>query len=39
VVGGGLRLFGDGLPRSDWDLAGVTTLAADALGLRYTRQT
>jgi len=38
VVGGGLRLFGDGLPRSDWDLAGVMTLATGALGLHYTRQ-
>jgi dihydrofolate reductase len=38
LVGGGLRLFGDALPRSDWDLAGVTTLATGALGLHYTRQ-
>jgi dihydrofolate reductase len=39
LVGGGLRLFREGLPRSDWDLASVTTLATGALGLQYTRKT
>jgi dihydrofolate reductase len=39
LVGGGLRLFREGLPRSDRDLASVTTLATGALGLQYTRKT
>ena len=39
TVGGGLRLFGDGLPRASWDLAAATRLASGALGLQYSRKT
>jgi dihydrofolate reductase len=37
MVGGGLRLFGDGLPRSSWELAAATRLATGVLVLEYTR--
>jgi dihydrofolate reductase len=37
VVGGGLRLFPDGLPASRWALAETTTLAHGAVGLHYRR--
>lgn len=35
VVGGGLSLFGEGLPQSNWDLSGVTRLASGVLVLQY----
>jgi dihydrofolate reductase len=38
IVGGGLRLFGDGLPPSTWELAGSTSLATGVLGLQYNRK-
>jgi len=38
VVGGGLRIFVDGLPRSEWHLASSTNLPGDTLGLQYRRQ-
>jgi len=38
VVGGGLRLFADGLPRSEWDLSSATTLPGGTLGLQYRRR-
>jgi dihydrofolate reductase len=37
MVGGGLRLFPDGLPASTWELAETTTLAHGAVGLHYRR--
>jgi hypothetical protein len=37
IVGGGLRLFPDGLPASRWSLAGPATLAHRAVGLHYRR--
>lgn len=38
VVGGGPRLFSDDLSPSTWQLAGVTTLSAGAVGLPYRRR-
>jgi dihydrofolate reductase len=38
VMGGGLRIFPDGLPRSDWELASSATLPGDTLGLQYRRR-
>ena len=38
VVGGGLRIFVDGLPRSEWHLASSTNLPGDTLGLQYRRR-
>jgi hypothetical protein len=35
IVGGGLRLFPDGLLASRWSLAGTATLAHGAVGLHY----
>jgi dihydrofolate reductase len=37
MVGGGLRLFPDGLAASTWELAETTTLAHGAVGLHYRR--
>jgi dihydrofolate reductase len=37
IVGGGLRLFPDGVPASRWSLAGTATLAHGAVGLHYRR--
>jgi dihydrofolate reductase len=37
IVGGGLRLFPEGLPESRWTLAGAATLAHGAVGLHYRR--
>ncbi len=37
LVGGGLRLFADGLPASSWSLAETTTFASGGLGLHYRR--
>jgi dihydrofolate reductase len=37
VLGGGLRLFAEGLPASRWSLAGTSTLAHGAVGLHYRR--
>jgi dihydrofolate reductase len=37
IVGGGLRLFPDGLPHSRWSLVGTATLAHGAVGLHYRR--
>ena len=38
VVGGGLRIFVEGLPRSEWDVASCTTLPGGVLGLQYRRR-
>ena len=38
VVGGGLRIFADGLPRSEWHLASSANLPGDTLGLQYRRR-
>jgi dihydrofolate reductase len=38
LAGGGLRLFPDGLPRSEWEQAGVFTLETGALALHYRRK-
>ena len=38
VVGGGLRLLEEGLPRSAWQLVGALTLETGAVGLHYRRQ-
>jgi dihydrofolate reductase len=37
LVGGGLRLFAEGLPRSDWQLVGALTLETEGVGLHYRR--
>ena len=37
LVGGGLRLFPEGLPQSDWTLVETTVLADGAVGLHYRR--
>ncbi|RJQ69631.1 dihydrofolate reductase [Pseudonocardiaceae bacterium YIM PH 21723] len=37
LLGGGLRLFPEGLPPSTWTLAESTTLSHGALGLHYRR--
>lgn len=37
MVGGGLRLFGEGLPESRWALAETTALEHGAVGLHYRR--
>ena len=37
LVGGGLRLFPEGLPQSDWTMAETTVLADGAVGLHYRR--
>lgn len=38
VIGGGLRLFDEGLPRSAWQLVGAITLESGGVGLHYRRQ-
>jgi dihydrofolate reductase len=38
VVGGGLRLLDEGLPRSAWTLVGATTLESGGVALHYRRQ-
>ena len=38
VVGGGLRLLDEGLPRSAWELVGALTLETGGVGLHYRRQ-
>jgi dihydrofolate reductase len=38
VVGGGLRLLHEGLPRSAWQLVGALTLETGAVGLHYRRK-
>ncbi len=38
TVGGGLRLFGEGLPRDAWDLRGANALSSGALALQYGRR-
>lgn len=38
VVGGGLRLIDEGLPRSAWRLVGAITLESGGVGLHYRRQ-
>jgi dihydrofolate reductase len=35
LLGSGKRFFDDGLPRSSWRLAGVTTMETGAIGLQY----
>ncbi|HYH30787.1 MAG TPA: dihydrofolate reductase family protein [Pseudonocardia sp.] len=37
LVGGGLRLFAEGMPASRWTLAGAATLEHGAVGLHYRR--
>jgi dihydrofolate reductase len=37
LLGGGLRLFPDGLPRSDWERTGVFALETGAIALEYRR--
>lgn len=37
VLGGGLRLFPEGLPPSSWRLTGALTLATGGVGLHYVR--
>jgi dihydrofolate reductase len=36
ILGGGLRLLADELPRSSWRLAGITTFPTGAIGLQYS---
>jgi dihydrofolate reductase len=38
VWGGGLRIFPDGIPRTEWDLASSTHLPGGTLGLQYHRR-
>jgi dihydrofolate reductase len=38
VLGSGLRLFAEGLPRSGWSLASLTTLPGGTLGLQLARE-
>lgn len=38
VVGGGLRLLDEGLPRSDWQLVGALSFETGAVGLHYRRR-
>jgi dihydrofolate reductase len=38
IVGGGLRLFPDGLPRSEWEQAGVFALDSGAVAMHYRRK-
>jgi hypothetical protein len=37
VLGGGLRLFTEGLPNSTWTLIQATILEDGAIGLHYRR--
>jgi dihydrofolate reductase len=38
IVGGGLRLLDDGLPRSDWELVGALTLQSGGVALHHRRK-
>ena len=38
VWGGGLRIFPDGIPRTEWDLASSAHLPGGTLGLQYLRR-
>ena len=38
VWGGGLRIFPDGVPRSEWELASSANLPGGTLGLQYRRR-
>jgi dihydrofolate reductase len=38
ILGGGLRLLDEGLPRSAWALVGAITLEPGGVGLHYSRQ-
>ena len=38
VWGGGLRVFPDGIPRTEWDLASSAQLPGGTLGLQYHRR-
>jgi dihydrofolate reductase len=38
LVGGGLRLFDGGLPRSEWTQAGAFTLESGAIAMQYRRK-
>ena len=38
VWGGGLRIFPDGIPRTEWDLASSANLPGGTLGLQYLRR-
>ena len=38
VWGGGLRIFSEGIPRTEWDLASSASLPGGTLGLQYRRR-
>ena len=38
IVGGGLRLFDEGLPRSDWELVGALTLESGGIAMHHRRK-
>lgn len=38
IVGGGLRLLGEGLPRSDWELVGALTLQSGGVAMHHRRR-
>jgi dihydrofolate reductase len=38
IVGGGLRLLGEGLPRSDWALVGALTLESGGVAMHHRRR-
>jgi dihydrofolate reductase len=38
IWGGGLRIFPDGIPRTEWDLASSANLPGGTLGLQYLRR-
>ena len=38
VWGGGLRIFPEGIPRTEWDLASSASLPGGTLGLQYRRR-
>jgi dihydrofolate reductase len=38
IVGGGLRLLDEGLPRSDWELVGALTLQSGGVAMHHRRR-
>jgi dihydrofolate reductase len=38
IVGGGLRLLDEGLPRSDWELVGALTLQSGGVAMHHRRK-
>ena len=38
IVGGGLRLLAEGLPRSDWELVGALTLQSGGVAMHHRRR-